>query len=173
VILEAVRIVADWLEDGTYGVAAKLAALDFDGSDTAPAGTIAVEDETRSDEAAMNRDTARPFIRVAAADVRELGQDGALQVHDGDVAVEITIVREADSPAAVVRDLYAPTRAVTQSLAALFDDRSAAAMTARVRGGVPWHGYTTLAAAQVRPELTDTTGTASVYLTARCRDINA
>lgn len=172
-ILEAVRIVADWLQDGTAGVSAKLTALDYDGADTAPTGTLTIEDETRSDDAALNRETARPYIRVAVADVRELALDGAMQAQDGDVSIEITIVREADSPAAVVRDLYYTTRAVLQSLAALFDDRTAGAMTARDRGGVQMQGYTTLAAAQVRPELTDTTGTASVYLTARCRDINA
>lgn len=172
-ILEALRVVTDWLNDGTYGAAAKLAALDYDGSDTAPSGTLTILDETRADDAALNRESAPPTIRVAATDVRELVQDGALQELDGDVSIELTIIRAATSPSAVVRDLYYTTRAVSQSLADLFDDRIADALTARTRGGVQVQGYTSLAAAQVRPELTDTTGTAGLVLTVRCRDTSA
>lgn len=172
-LLDAIRTVADWLGDATHGVNAKLAALDFDGSDTAPSGTITIIDETRSNDAAINRDATTPYIRVAAADLRSAVADSPLTELQGDVPLELTIVRSATAPKDVVRDLYYTTRAVLLSLSALFDDRLAAALTARTRNGVQLQSYTELAAAQLRPALTDTEGTAAVLLTVRCRDTAA
>ncbi|RTL04203.1 MAG: hypothetical protein EKK62_16815 [Acidimicrobiia bacterium] len=170
-ILDVVRAVADWLEDGTHGVAAKLAALDLDGSDTAPTGTLSVLDETRDDDAALPRlGLTFPSIRVQAGEVRSLDGEAATYQHVADIPLEILIAREATSPAACVRDLYYTLRATVQSVEALFNETIPAAVTARSRNGVFLQVYTSLSAARVRPEVDDTTGTAAVLLTVRAQD---
>lgn len=169
-ILDVVRAVADWLADGTHGVAAKLAALDYDGSDTAPSGTLSIIDETRSDDAAIDRPPTAPFLKVVAGEVRSLDGQAAAYTHDADVPLEITIQRSGTSPSALVRDLYYTVRATLQSVEALFDPAIPAAVTACTRNGVQLQVIVTLSAARVSPALEDQTGSAAVYLTVRCRD---
>ena len=170
-ILDTVRAVADWLADGTYGVAAKLAALDYDGSDTAPSGTLSIIDETRDDDAALPRvEATLPSIRVQCGEVRSLDGEAATYQHRADLPLDIVIACEATSPSATVRNLYYYTRATLQSVEALFSENIAAAVTARSRNGVQLQFYTSLSAARVRPELDDTTGTAAVLLTVRVQD---
>lgn len=63
--VDPVRMVADWLEDPTYGVNAMLAALDLDGSDPVPANVV-IADATRDLEVAFGRLPAtRPCVTVA------------------------------------------------------------------------------------------------------------
>lgn len=169
-ILDVVRAVADWCEDATYGVDATLAALDFDGSDTAPSGALTVIDETRDDDAAIDRPPTAPFLKVVAGELRSLDGQAATYTHDADVPLEITIQRTSTSPAALVRDLYYTQRALFQVLESLFDPSIAAAATACTRNGVQLQVITQLAAARVAPQLDDTTGTVAVYLTVRARD---
>jgi len=163
-ILEAVRAMSDALGNGSTGVAARLSSLTYDGSDTAPAGPTII-DETQSDDAALNRGDA-PYIRVIANDVRSLIGQAAQYIHEAEVPLELTIVRAATSPAAVVRDLYYTLRATLQCIDAAF----AAAVT---RNNVQVYVITDLSAAQVRPSLEDNTGTVTLLVTLRCRDLLA
>lgn len=170
-ILDVVRAVTDWLGDGTHGVAAKLAALDFDGTDTAPTGTLVILDETRDDDAALPRLTDGVFsIRVQAGEVRSLDGEAATYQHVADIPLELVIERQATSPAAAVRDCYYVVRAVLQTLEALFNDTIAASLAARQRNQVRLQVYTQLSAARVRQELHDTTCTAAVLFTVRAQD---
>jgi len=169
-ILEVVRAVADWLEDATYGVDAKLAALTLDGGDSLPSGVLTVYDETRDDDAAIDRPPEAPFLKVVAGEIRSLDGQAATYTHDADIPLEITIQRKLTSPAALVRDLYYTTRATLQSVEALFDPSIPAAVTACSRNGVQLQVIVTLSAARVAPSLDDATGSAAVYLTVRCRD---
>jgi len=169
-ILEVVRAVADWLEHASYGVDAHLAALDLDGSDAVPSGALAVYDETRDDDAAIDRPPVAPFLKVVAGEIRSLDGQAATYTHDADVPLEITIQRKGTSPSALVRDLYYTSRATLQSVEALFDPSNAAAVAACSRNGVQLQVITALSAARVAPALDDATGSAAVYLTVRCRD---
>lgn len=169
-ILEVVRAVADWLDDPTHGVAARLAALALDAGDTAPTGTLTVYDETRDDDAAIDRPPAAPFLKVVAGELRSLDGQAATYTHEGDVPLELTVQRALTSPAALVRDLYYTQRAMLQCVEALFDPTIPAAVAACSRNGVQLQVITTLSAARVAPSLDDATGSAAVYLTVRCRD---
>lgn len=171
-ILDTVRMVADWLNDATYGVNAVLAAVDLDGTDSAPAGTYTIQDETRDDDAAINRDGTPPLIRVTSGDLRSLDGQSATYTHDADISTEITIVRDATSPAAVVRDCYYTARAVAKSVESLFGT-SATAATARVRNGVQAYAITNLSTAAIRVDEGDRPATLTVFLTVRVRDLNA
>jgi len=169
-MLDVVRAVADWLEHGTYGVQAKLAALDFDGTDTAPTGTLTVYDETRDDDIAIDRPPDPPFLKVVAGEVRSLDGEAAMYTHTADIPIEITIERSATSPSALVRDLYYTTRAVLHSLEALFAPSIPDAVSACTRNGVQLQTYANLSVARVAPTLDDNRGSAAVYLIVRCRD---
>lgn len=169
-ILEVVRAVADWLEHGTYGVQAKLAALTVDVGDSTPSGTLAVIDETRDDDAAIDRPPVAPFLKVVAGEVRGFDGQSATYTHDAEIPLELTIQRKGTSPAALVRDLYYTTRATLQCVEALFDPSIPAAVTACSRNGVQLQFITALSAARVAPALDDATGSAAVYLAVRCRD---
>jgi len=172
-ILETVRAVADWLDHATYGVDAQLAALTFDGSDTAPTGAHTVIDETRESDAAIDRPAAAPFLKVVAGEVRSLAGEAATYTHTAQIPLEITIERSDVSPAALVRDLYNTQRAVLRSVEQLFNPAIAAATTACARNGVQLQVIITLAAARVAPTIEDNTGSAAVYLTVQSRDITA
>lgn len=167
--LETVRAVADWLGDGTYGLAAKLAALSFDGSDTAPSGTWNIVDETRSDDAATDRPPTAPFVRVVAGDARSLNGEAAQYTHTAEIPLEITIQRSATSPSALVRDLYYCERALIQSVEALFGN-SAAAETARFRGDVQLQVITQMSLARSAPAIEDHLGSTALYVTVQARD---
>lgn len=170
-ILEAVRAVADWLEDGTHGVAAKLAALDYDGSDTAPTGTLSIIDETRDADAALPRlEEALPSIRVQAGDLRSLVGESSSYRHNADVPIDILIAYERTNPSQAVRDCYYVTRAVVQSVEAMFNETIPAAVSARTRNGVFLQVIVAMAAARIRPEPSDTTVTAAVSVTVRVFD---
>jgi hypothetical protein len=169
-ILETVRAVADWLEDATYGVAARLASLTYDGTDAAPSGTWTVTDETRDNDAAIDRPTAGHVLKVVAGEVRSLAGEAATYLHTAQVPLEITVQRTATSPAALVRDLYYTQRAVLACVESLFDPSIAAAVTACSRNGVQLQVITALSVARVAPALDDNLGTGAVYVTVQVRD---
>lgn len=136
-MLEAVRIVADWLADPTYGVSAKLAGVPRDGSDTVSA-TVGIEDETRNDEVARGRvpdGSTTVVIGVGVSshmegvfdtsELRPIKRD-----HQIPLLLRMRYVGEDSSTA--VRDLYYVWRAVSRSLEELRQG-SATAITARTR----------------------------------------
>ena len=172
-ILETVCAVADWLGHATYGVDAQLAALTYDGSDTAPSGTHTVIDETRTSDAAIDRPPTPPFLKVVAGEVRSLAGEAATYTHTGLIPLGITIERRQESPAALVRDLYYVQRAVLRCIERLFDPSITAAATACLRNNVQLQVIVTLSAARVAPTIEDNTGSAAVYVTVQSRDITA
>jgi len=169
-ILETVRAIADWLGHGTYGVSARLAALTYDGSDAAPGGTLTVVDETRHNDAAVDRPAAGPVLKVVAGEVRSLAGESAQYTHTAQVPIEITIQRSATAPRDLVRDLYYTQRAVLACVERLFDPSIAAAAAACMRNGVQLQVITALSAARVAPTIDDNIGSAAVYLTVQVRD---
>ena len=134
--LEAARIVTAWLQDNTYGVAAKLAVLPLDGSDVRPT-TIAdssIVDETTNASAAFRRfdGLTLPALIVTCAGEPEQRDGELLQSNDradGYVTVQVRYTERAlDSPTAIVDGTYV-IRAVIASLRELHANANVASRT--------------------------------------------
>lgn len=134
--LEAVRIVTAWLKNATYGVAAKLAALPLDGSDTRPT-TIAntsIVDETDNANAAFRRfdGLTLPALIVTCAGEPEQRDAELPQSNDradGYVTVQVRYAeRAAGSQTAIVDGTYV-IRAVIASLRELHSNANIASRT--------------------------------------------
>lgn len=128
-MLEAARIVADWLGSTTAGVNAKLAALDYDGSDTAPTSVATIADETRNGAVARDR-LPTPFPCLAIT-VERFRQDGEVRtvVRDGSVTVLIRYGVSATDTGGGTRDAYYTMRAVVESLRELNRNENQASRT--------------------------------------------
>lgn len=172
-ILEATRAVTDWLDDATYGLQARLTALDFDGSDTAPSGTLTIADETRDAQAALGRFPALPACTVSAQPVESLDGQAATYTHDADIPLLIRLARKDSAVEDATRDLYYTLRAAMATLEALFDDRVVDHSARRIRNGVQLQHIVAMGGARTREELQDTDVTAAIAVTIRCRDLNA
>ena len=129
-ILEAIRIVNTWLQDGTNGVNAKLAGVPLDGSDTVPPNIVTFIEET------SNAPLARGRVPEAAASLPCLAvlQSGEMVApahigttyHDADITIGIWYVaRDRDSEDGRRDDMYT-IRAIRQSLTELFKDANVA-----------------------------------------------
>lgn len=119
---EAVRIIAAWLRDDTYGVAAKLAAVPLDGSDTRPT-TIAdasIVDETQDANAAFGRfdGLTLPALIVSCTEVRYEPatpiQSG--EYADGYVTIQVRYAERSVAPATAMTDGDYVVKAVIASL---------------------------------------------------------
>lgn len=127
-----VRIVANWLNNGTYGVNAVAAAIPRDGSDAAP-DQVHVYDETRNGWVARN-EVPRPagtlvqfpavivFLRdsQAAAGVPESQDTGARTVDGSITVVAQLLLQKSATETAVMQGMYL-LRAVRNSLMQLND----------------------------------------------------
>lgn len=134
--LEAVRMVAAWLKDDTYGYAAKLAALPLDGSDSRPA-TVAdasIVNECDDANAAFHRFdglTLPALIVSVVGDVEHLepNQPQTGERADGMVTVQVRYAEKNTAGAtAIVNGIYA-IRAVIASLRELHQNENAASRT--------------------------------------------
>lgn len=172
-ILDCLRAVTDWLGNATHGVDAKLTALDFDGADTKPSGTLAIADETRNAFAAVGQYPADWSIVVAAQPVSSLDGQSATYTHDADVPLLIRLQRKDSNAAAATRDLLYTLRAAMQTLERLFDPTIAAAESARLRNQVQLQVIVSLGQALTREQLEDNKVTAAIAVTIRCRDLIA
>lgn len=134
-LLETSRILADWLDDGTYGVNAKLPAVTLDGTDSVPAN-VTVVDETRDDDVALGR--LPGTLPCVAVSVQEVEYADPLQPHvTGQVSGKVTVLirygqRVVDSGTGLSDASYT-LRAVMMSLRELHTNEQAAA---RTRGDV-------------------------------------
>jgi len=135
VLLEVNRILADWLDDATYGVNTKLALVPLDGTDVVPVD-VTVFDETRNDRAAMGRipDTL-PAVVVS---VQEVEYSDPQQPHvTNEVDARVTVLVRYGQREVVgetgLSDAYYTLRAVMMSLRELHTNEQAAA---RARGSV-------------------------------------
>jgi len=131
--LEVARMVADWLQDGTKGVDAKLAVLVADGSDVIPTTVPTIVDETRNQSAAVGRldDLTLPAITVHVSEVR-YQQPEFLQptgYADAEVTVLIRYAERTENPAtARVNGCYV-VKAILGSLRELHMNAQAASRT--------------------------------------------
>lgn len=123
-IVEGLRLVAAWLGHETHGVAAQLATMTFDGSDSAPAAPTIVE-ETTNDLAAMGRaaeaspNGAGGVLGVVALPLEDAS--GAVTTPGRDLTLRLMVQYANASPnlADARRDGYYTLRAVLLSLRAL------------------------------------------------------
>lgn len=178
-ILETKRAIADWLGHATYGIAAVLATLSYDGTDVAPVGTWQIADDTRgtaaSDNAAIHRfeaesATAFPAIHVTADDVSSADGQAATYTHDGDVPVTLLVAVRSASPSAAIRDLDYAMRALLIVLETLFDPAIPAAVTASVRNGVQLKYIQSLNSLRFLEQLEHNVATAQMRAVIACRD---
>jgi hypothetical protein len=118
-ILEVLRSVTDWLNDVTNGVAAQLAAIPLDGSDTAP-GIAAIADETRDNSVAQQylprSSNAGALIAVNIQEIPLLDPEVETIERDGLAKVLVRVgVTNVDTKDAT-RDTSYVLRAIVRSL---------------------------------------------------------
>lgn len=134
--LEAVRMVTAWLQEDTYGYAAKLAALPLDGSDSRPTTVTdaSIVNECDNANAAFHRFdglTLPALIVSVVGDVEHLepNQPQTSDRADGYVTVQVRYAeRKAESHTAIVDGSYA-IRAVIASLREFHKNDNAASRT--------------------------------------------
>jgi hypothetical protein len=169
-MLDVLRATTDWLGDATHGVDAKLTALDFDGTDFKPTGTLAVGDETRNAKAANGQYPGDFGLMVQVQPMDTLDGQSATYTHDYDVPLLLRLCRVDADAAAATRDLMYTLRATVQSVEALFNDTIAASVTARTRNGVQLQHIVSMGQALTREQREDNTVTAAIAVTIRARD---
>lgn len=117
--LSALRALTDWLNDATYGVNAKLAALDLDSGDSAPAALVTIADETRHPLVARRRPPDTPSIGVWLHDKWDLEGEVFTVARDtvGEgIPVHIRIATSEAYTDRGIRTLYYYARAVRLSV---------------------------------------------------------
>lgn len=120
-IVETLRLIAAWMEDGTHGIGAQLAAMTYDGADTAPA-TPAVAEETTNDALAAGRVAEAadgPVLGVVAYPLEDGSESSATPGRDVTVRVAVLYADRNSDPSDARRDAYYVLRAVHRCLRAL------------------------------------------------------
>lgn len=134
-ITDAVRIVADWLADGTYGVAAQLSGGGVPRDVDVTAVTMpTIVDETREPEIARKvTPDALPVLIVSSAETPVDQRTPVVMPapFDGEVDVQIRFVTRKGATDQALNDAAQLQRATVKSLNQLF--KTAAGNTARVR----------------------------------------
>ena len=130
-ILEALRITAAWLQDGTNGVNALIDGLTQDGGDSDPPDVTVLEESTSPVAARRHLDvnTSVPVLMVVLA--RAVGSEGYVTTNylSGSVTVGILYAtRNADSDEGTEDALYT-LRAVQQSINLLMKPANVASRT--------------------------------------------
>jgi hypothetical protein len=118
---EVTRIVADWLEDPTYGVNSKLAALQLDDGDDPSPLIEKVLDPTRDDTATGGSSEPDWPVLVVSVDEpasMEVGEESQLLL-DAEVAVTIRLLTAEPSSARATQRTLDYLRAVHQSISEL------------------------------------------------------
>lgn len=172
-MLEVARMVSGWLGDATYGVAAKLAAASFDGSDTAPTGTLVIGDETQNAKASLGQYPGDWSIAVQLQPMDTLDGEAATYTHEYNVPLLLRFSRKDSNAANATRDLLYTLRATVQSIEALFNASIAAATTARLRNNVQASVIVSMGQALTREQREDNLVTAALSVTIRARDLVA
>jgi hypothetical protein len=170
-MLDVLRMVTDWLGNATYGVDAKLTALDYDGSDVKPTGTLTIGDETRSAQVGAGNYPSETFgLMVQVQPMDTLDGQSATYTHDYDVPLLLRLCRQDSNPANATRDLLYTLRATVQCIETLFDPNISAAVTARTRNGVQAYSIVSMGQALIREQREDNKVTAAIAVTIRARD---
>lgn len=172
-ILEAIRATRDWLIDATYGVDAKLSALDYDGSDTVTAfGSSVIVDETRNGPASRDR---LPFTDSVTRCIAVSAEEAPVQpgVHDqlardGQVTVLIRVGIKNATTENAARDVYYVLRAIGQSLREFMKDANAAS---RTRNQTYIESIESMRTARLATEMEDSPAIGAVLVTYQIRDL--
>lgn len=172
-MLDVCRMVTDWMGNATHGVDAKLTALDFDGSDVKPTGTLVIGDETRNAKVALGQYPGDFGLMVQVQPMETLDGQSSTYTHDYDVPLLLRLCRTDSNAANATRDLLYCLRATVQSVEALFNETIAAAVTARTRNQVHAYSIVSMGRALTREQREDNVVTAAIAVTIRARDLIA
>ena len=170
---EVVRMVADALYDGTYGVNALLATVPREGSIALPAG-VSVRDESRDPECARNQvpeDVEGNALLVSTAE--DVNAPAPVnRPFPADLTVDVLVRFATSNPdtAEAICDASVTLRAVLR-WAGLF--MAPANEAARSRSGVQLLGISAIRLAPLYSVAKDVTVTGGAIISCRCRDLFA
>lgn len=134
-LVETIRMVADFLQDGTGGVNQQLSGMTYDGSDTAPPSIVTFADETRNLTAALHRTPqSLPCLLVTIDDDTPLEPDVVSDIRYGEVTVLVRYISEDVETNEGNRDTYYTMRAVEKCLRDFLADNGGS--TNRNRNGI-------------------------------------
>jgi hypothetical protein len=168
-ILEADRLIADWLADATYGVNALLASTPRDAGDAQPAN-VTIYDETRDSTAARGDvPTSLPAVIVTTDRVDQLDGQVATTTRDGQVTVRVRYVISQAATATAIQDSSYVLRTVLRSLRKFFDLNAAAA--GRTRNSIYLESCLSLAGAPMWTPMEDAVVTGGIIATIQLRDL--
>jgi hypothetical protein len=171
-LLEPVRIIADWLADASYGINALRLTLDVDDGDAQP-GAVVIGDETRDGDVARGRlpaatTSASNLVAVVSGTGTSFEGGVLTTVRDGTVPIVIRIGTPNVATEEGTRDGLYLARVVFQSLKVLAQaDHS----DDRTRNGIHLKDPSDLQIQGLFQELQDQTVTCAVNVTWRVRDL--
>lgn len=173
-ILETVRIIADWLDDATYGVNALAASVPTDtGVTQFPAVTVLNSTESGATARGQIPDVSSnlPALLVTPADqpIDQIAPGARPWPPDASVTVLVRYATAKADTAAAERDASQTIRAVWRSLGQLMV--TSAGETARTRAQVQLLHITSLQAATLYEDNKDVIVTGGVLVTSRVRDL--
>lgn len=169
-MLDVLRATTDWLGNATYGVDAKLTALDYDAGDSKPTGTLVIGDETRNAKVGQGQYPGDFGLMLQLQPLSSLDGQSATYTHDYDVPLLLRLCRLDSDAAAATRDCLYFLRATVQSVEALFNPSIAAAVSACTRNGVHLSHIVSIGGALTREQREDNKVTAAIEVTIRARD---
>lgn len=171
-LLEPIRIVADWLADATYGVNALRLTVPVDPGDSQP-GAVTIADATRNGHVARGRlpDAVGSATNLIAVDATGgVTFDGGVltTVRDGTVPIVVRIGTPNEATEDGTRDGLYLARVVFQSLKVLAEASHA---DDRTRNNVVLLDMPSLTMQPLFQPLEDQTVTAAVLATFKVRDL--
>lgn len=172
--VEVIRIIADWLENATYGVNGMLLQVPRDAGDAKPANVV-IRDETRDSWVARGvapRLVSASEVIVAVSSFQEGSIEGLDTLtgytwQPGELPVVIRVIRQDVDSAVANLDSGITTRAVRWSLNLLRRHQNTAS---RIRNKVQLHEFT-MTEIPVHAALEDVVVSGAVLL--RCNAIDA
>ena len=167
------RIIRDWLNDGSNGVNAELAAMtadDLDTNDTVPANVATIIDESRDGNAALKSlpaDLATPALVIFQAEAFTLPiglSQGKIEATVGPIAIAYAI--RSSNAAAGKEDAFYTMDAVYRSLNNLFVGNDAT----RTRAGIQLVNLRNIELAPMDEEVGDATLTLALIIRFQVHD---
>lgn len=170
-LVEPIRILADWFKHPTYGVNAMLPLVKRDYPDPVPPDIQLIADETR-DEAVANghepkRHPALYVMQDLPYELLELLQTSN-QPRDGDVVIAIRYIVTGSRHAQRIAEAAYTLRAVLASVTRLFSTPAGA--TARQRNDVQIYSLMHAAIARVDEEVGQSRSAGAAIITLRVRE---
>lgn len=168
-IVETIRMVADALATGSYGVNTQLASLPLDTGDTVPANVVTIADETRDDEVAVGRfPSSLPALVVTLDGNPTLQGDVVSGIRDGTISVVIRYLTTDVESSKSVTDTYNTLRAVARTMKTF---NSNAQSAARSRNDVQIIECLGIEVTQTFKQIDDANNTGAVRVQFRVRDV--